>query len=84
MNHDFQIGDLVYIINDCYVFMKSRAKVISVGGLGVIIQTDPPKKYYNDELMLRWHKDSVKVQVSESVSGWIQVDNLRLAFKKDE
>ena len=84
MINDFKIGDLVYIINDCYFFMNHRARVLSVGGVGIIIQTDPPEKYYNDELMLRFHKDSVKVQVSDGISGWVQKENLKLVCQKDE
>jgi len=72
----FGIGDLVYIVQDCYVFMNTRAKIVKMGGIGVIIQTEPPFEYLNDDLMMRFWSETVKVQVSGSIVGWIQINHL--------
>ena len=34
----FDVGDLVYIVQDCYVFMSTRARIVKMGGIGIIIQ----------------------------------------------
>jgi hypothetical protein len=72
----FDVGDLVYIVQDCYVFMSTRARIVKMGGIGVIIQTEPPFEHLNDDLMMRFWNESVKVQVSENIIGWIQINHL--------
>jgi len=80
MNHDidFKVGDLVYIINDCYIFMKERAKITKMGGFGIIISINPPEEYENNNLMVKFWEESIKVEVSGGISGWILKENLVL------
>jgi hypothetical protein len=80
MNHDidFKVGDLVYIINDCYIFMKERAKITKMGGFGIIISISPPEEYENNNLMVKFWEESIKVEVSGGISGWILKENLVL------
>ena len=86
MNHDvnFKVGDLVYIVNDCYIFLKERAKITKMGGVGVVVKTDPPEEYKNNQFMTKFWQGAVKVEVSLGISGWIQRENLTLVFNEDE
>ena len=75
---NYKVGDLVCIVNDCYVFMKDRAKVLKMGGIGVIVQIDNPKMTdYDHEVWAFW-EEAVKVEIQGGSIGWIQVSNLVL------
>ncbi len=56
MNHDidFKVGDLVYITSDCYIFMRERARVTSMGGVGVVTRINPPEEYNKNNLMTKF------------------------------
>ena len=72
----FDVGDLVCIVQDCYVFMSTRAKVVKMGGIGIIIQTEPPREHLGDDLMMKFWNEAVKVHVSGNIIGWIQINHL--------
>jgi len=72
----FDVGDLVCIVQDCYVFMSTRAKVVKMGGIGIIIQTEPPFEHLDDELMMKFWNEAVKIHVSGNIIGWIQINHL--------
>ena len=74
----YRVGDLVCIINDCYVFMEDRAKVLKMGGIGIIVQVDYPKGTECAEDIWSFWEEAVKVEIEGGSIGWIQVSNLIL------
>ena len=64
-DEDFKIGDLVYVVRDCYVFnfVGQRAKISKTGDFGIIVQTDAPEIPKDDFLMHQFWQNSVKIQV---------------------
>ena len=86
MNHDvkYKIGDLVYIINDCYIFLKERAKIIKTGGFAVVIGIQGPEEHKNNPQMMKFWAESVKVQIGPKISGWVLKENLILICNEDE
>ena len=76
----FKIGDLVYIIRDCYVFnfIGQRAKISKTGDFGIVVQTDAPEIEKDDFLMHQFWQNSVKIQISHNLLGWVLIDNIVL------
>ncbi len=85
MDHDidFKIGDLVYVVNDCYIFSRERARVTKTGGVGVVVKIEHPSSLIDKESSFDFWPRAIKIEFPAGISGWILKENLVLMCDKD-
>ena len=76
---DFEVGDLITITNDSYIFTQDKAFMIHKGSTAVVIEiiddAGPPLEVFSQGRRRIW-KGSVKIRDEHGRNGWIHAANI--------
>ncbi len=76
----YNVGDLVYVLNDSYIFRQDKAYLVREGMCALVVEVvidEMPVKYFSEGRARRW-LGSIKIHDEFGRVGWIHAANIIL------
>jgi hypothetical protein len=76
----YNIGDLVYVLNDSYIFRNDKAYLVQEGMCALVVEIvidEMPLDYFSEGRKSRW-LGSVRIHDEFGRTGWIHAANIIL------